>query len=104
MAFNRRNTPNAVQESNTEREVRKSIGFVNLYIELEDGSRVKVAGDLKLRFYEENPTHKAYIDFCKEHNLNPLEAGEGITVEVVPYTTPDPDAPVARPKFFSKAD
>ena len=51
MAFNKRNTSNASQESNTEREVRKSIGFVNLYIELEDGSRVKVAGDLKLRFY-----------------------------------------------------
>ena len=59
VAFNKRNTSNTAQESNTsnDRTPRTTIAYVRLGIPLTDGTSIAIAGDLTIRMYEENAGH-----------------------------------------------
>ena len=93
MAFNKR-TPNAAQETNTsnEREARTTIGYVNLSIPLTDGSNIKIAGDLTIRLYAENPGHLQLVQAIKDGHVTLEEASHMIVPTIA--LARDTDAPV----------
>ena len=84
MAFNKR-TPNAAQSTstnNSEREARTTIGYVNLGIPLTDGSTIKIAGDLTIRLYAENPGHQQLVDAIKEGHVSLEDASQMIVASI----------------------
>ena len=94
MAFNKR-TPNAAQPTsanNSEREPRTTIGYVNLGIPLTDGSTIKIAGDLTIRLYAENPGHQQLVDAIKEGHVTLEDASQMIVASIA--LARDADAPV----------
>ena len=94
MAFNKRNTSNTAQETNTsnEREARTTIAYVNLGITLTDGTNIKIAGDLTIRLYAENPGHQQLVDAIKDGHVSLEEASHMITASIA--LARDADAPV----------
>lgn len=93
MAFNKRNTSNAAQEtSSNEREARTTIGYVNLAIPLADGTNIKIAGDLTIRLYAENPGHQQLVDALRNGDITSEEASNMIIASV--SLARDADAPV----------
>ena len=93
MAFNKR-TP-AAQTTSTnsnEREARTTIGYVNLGIPLTDGTSIKIAGDLTIRLYAENPGHQQLVDAIKEGHVTLEEASQMIVASIA--LARDVDAPV----------
>ena len=94
MAFNKR-TPNAAQSTSTnsnEREARTTIGYVNLGIPLTDGSTIKIAGDLTIRLYAENPGHQQLVDAIKEGHVTLEDASQMIVASIA--LARDADTPV----------
>ena len=93
MAFNKRNTT-AAQETNTsnEREPRTTIGYVNLGIPLTDGTNIKIAGDLTIRLYAENPGHAQLVQAIKDGHVTLEEAAHMIVPTIA--LARDNDAPV----------
>ena len=94
MAFNKR-TPNAAQPTstnNSEREARTTIGYVNLGIPLTDGSTIKIAGDLTIRLYAENPGHQQLVDAIKEGHVSLEDASQMIVASIA--LARDADTPV----------
>ena len=94
MAFNKR-TPNAAQPTstnNSEREARTTIGYVNLGIPLTDGSTIKIAGDLTIRLYAENPGHQQLVDAIKDGHVSLEDASHMIVASIA--LARDADAPV----------
>ena len=94
MAFNKR-TPNAAQPTstnNSEREARTTIGYVNLGIPLTDGSTLKIAGDLTIRLYAENPGHQQLVDAIKDGHVSLEDASHMIVASIA--LARDADAPV----------
>ena len=94
MAFNKRTTSNTAQETNTsnEREARTTIGYVNLSIPLTDGTNIKIAGDLTIRLYAENPGHQQLVDAIKDGHVSLEEASQMIVASIA--LARDADAPV----------
>ena len=95
MAFNKRNTPNTAQETNTstnERESRTTIGYVNLGIPLTDGTNIKIAGDLTIRLYAENPGHVQLVDAIRNGDITSEEASHMIVASIA--LARDADAPI----------
>ena len=94
MAFNKRNTSNTAQETNTsnEREARTTIGYVNLGIPLTDGTNIKIAGDLTIRLYAENAGHQQLVDAIKDGHVSLEEASHMIVASIA--LARDADAPV----------
>ena len=91
MAFNKR-TPNAAQSTstnNSEREARTTIGYVNLGIPLTDGSTIKIAGDLTIRLYAENPGHQQLVDAIKEGHVSLEDASHMIVASIALARDPD---------------
>ena len=84
MAFNKRNTSNTAQETNTsnEREARTTIAYVNLGIPLTDGTNIKIAGDLTIRLYAENPGHQQLVGAIKGGHVSLEEASHMITASI----------------------
>ena len=94
MAFNKRNTSNTAQETNTsnEREARTTIGYVNLGIPLTDGTTIKIAGDLTLRLFAENQGHVQLVEAIRNGDITTEEASNMIAVSIA--LARDADAPV----------
>ena len=94
MAFNKR-TPDAAQSTstnNSEREARTTIGYVNLGIPLTDGSTIKIAGDLTIRLYAENPGHQQLVDAIKDGHVSLEDASQMIVASIA--LARDTNAPV----------
>ena len=94
MAFNKR-TPNAAQPTstnNSEREPRTTIGYVNLGIPLTDGTNIKIAGDLTIRLYAENPGHAQLVEAIRNGDISSEEASHMIVASIA--LARDADAPV----------
>ena len=94
MAFNKRNTSNTAQEttSSNEREPRTTIGYVNLGIPLTDGTNIKIAGDLTLRLFAENPGHVQLVEAIRNGDITTEEASNMIVASIA--LARDPDAPL----------
>ena len=94
MAFNKRNTSNTAQETNTsnEREPRTTIGYVNLGIPLTDGTTIKIAGDLTLRLFAENPGHVQLVEAIRNGDITTEEASHMIVASIA--LARDPEAPL----------
>ena len=94
MAFNKRTTTNAQETSstNSEREPRTTIGYVNLSIPLTDGSNIKIAGDLTIRLYAENAGHLQLVQAIKDGHVTLEEASHMIVPTIA--LARDNDAPV----------
>lgn len=94
MAFNKRTTSNTAQETNTsnEREPRTTIGYVNLGIPLTDGTTIKIAGDLTLRLFAENPGHVQLVEAIRNGDVSLEEASNMIVASIA--LARDPDAPL----------
>ena len=94
MAFNKRNTSNTTQETHTsnEREPRTTIGYVNLGIPLTDGTTIKIAGDLTLRLFAENPGHVQLVEAIRNGDITTEEASNMIVASIA--LARDPDAPL----------
>ena len=94
MAFNKRNTSNTAQETNTstEREARTTIGYVNLGIPLTDGTNIKIAGDLTIRLYAENAGHAQLVEAIRNGDISTEEASHMIVASI--SLARDADAPV----------
>ncbi len=92
MAFNKRNTSNTAQETNTsnEREPRTTIGYVNIGIPLTDGTTIKIAGDLTLRLFAENPGHVQLVEAIRNGDITTEEASNMIVASI--SLARDPDA------------
>ena len=95
MAFNRR-TPTAniqaATATNTDREPRTTIGYVNLGIPLTDGTSIKIAGDLTIRLYAENPGHAQLVDAIRNGDITAEDASHMIVASIA--LARDADAPV----------
>ena len=94
MAFNRRNTSNASQETTTanDRTPRTTIAYVRLGIPLTDGTNIAIAGDLTIRMYEENAGHAQLIQAIKDGHATLDEASQMITATI--SLARDVDAPI----------
>ena len=94
MAFNKRNTANTAQEStNTnDRTPRTTIAFVNLSIPTSKGPSTKIAGDLTIRLFAENPGHVLLVDAIKEGHVTEEQASKMIVASI--SLARDPDEPV----------
>ena len=95
MAFNKRNTSNTTQETNSstnEREPRTTIGYVNLGIPLTDGTNIKIAGDLTIRLYAENAGHVQLVEAIRNGDITAEEASHMIVASIA--LARDADAPV----------
>ena len=95
MAFNKRtstNTSSNAQETSNAREPRTTIGYVNLGIPLTDGSTIKIASDLTIRLYAENPGHQQLVDAIKDGHVSLEEASNMIVASIA--LARDADAPV----------
>ena len=95
MAFNKRTTTNAAQSTSantSEREARTTIAYVNLGIPLTDGTNIKIAGDLTIRLYAENPGHQQLVDAIKEGHVSLEDASQMIVASIA--LARDADTPV----------
>lgn len=95
MAFNKRTTTTTAQATtatNTDRESRTTIGYVNLGIPLTDGTNIKIAGDLTIRLYAENPGHQQLVDAIKDGHVSLEDASQMIVASIA--LARDADAPV----------
>ena len=93
MAFNKRNTTaQATSANNSEREARTTIGYVNLGIPLTDGTSIKIAGDLTIRLYAENPGHAQLVEAIRNGDISLEDAGHMIVASVA--LARDADAPI----------
>lgn len=94
MAFNKRNTTAPAQESNASnvREPRTTIAYVNLGIPLTDGTSIKIAGDLTIRLYAENPGHMQLVEAIRNGDISSEEASHMIVASIA--LARDADAPV----------
>ena len=93
MAFNKRTTTSqATTSTNTDREPRTTIGYVNLGIPLTDGSTIKIASDLTIRLYAENPGHAQLVEAIRNGDITAEEASHMIVASIA--LARDPDAPV----------
>lgn len=94
MAFNKRNTSNTAKETNTsnEREPRTTIGYVNLGIPLTDGTTIKIAGDLTLRLFAENPGHVQLVEAIRNGDITTEEASNMIVASIA--LARDPEEPL----------
>ena len=94
MAFNKRNTTTAqaTTATNTDREPRTTIAYVNLGIPLTDGTNIKIAGDLTIRLYAENPGHVQLVEAIRNGDITAEEASHMIVASI--SLARDADAPV----------
>ena len=94
MAFNKRNTTAPAQESSASnvREPRTTIAYVNLGIPLTDGTSIKIAGDLTIRLYAENPGHTQLVDAIRNGDITSEDASQMIVASIA--LARDADAPV----------
>ena len=94
MAFNKRTTTAAQETSstNSEREPRTTIGYVNLGIPLTDGTSIKIAGDLTIRLYAENPGHAQLVEAIRNGDITAEDASHMIVASIA--LARDADAPV----------
>ena len=93
MAFNKRTTTaQATSTNSNEREARTTIGYVNLGIPLTDGSTIKIAGDLTIRLYAENPGHQQLVDAIKDGHVSLEDASQMIVASIA--LARDNDAPI----------
>ena len=75
-----------------QRDARKTIGYINFYVPLKDGSRIRLCSDLTLRLYEEVRNDKALVEALKSCNLDMDRFNELLYAEI---TYPrDEDAPI----------
>ena len=88
MAFNKRNTTAPAQESNA-REPRTTIAYVNLGIPLTDGTSIKIAGDLTIRLYAENPGHAQLVDAIRNGDVSLEDASHMIVASIALARDPD---------------
>lgn len=94
MAFNKRssNTAQETSTGSTEREPRTTIAYVNLSIPTRSGPSTKIAGDLTLRLFAENPGHAALVDAIKDGHVTPEQASKMIVASI--SLARDPDEPI----------
>ena len=91
MAFNKRNTTTAPsQETNAaDRTPRTTIAYVNLGIPLTDGTSIKIAGDLTIRLYAENPGHAQLVDAIRNGDVSLEDASHMIVASIALARDPD---------------
>lgn len=92
MAFNKRTTTAQATNTSNEREPRTTIGYVNLAIPLTDGSTIKIASDLTIRLYAENPGHVQLVEAIKDGHVSLEDASHMIVASIA--LARDADAPV----------
>lgn len=94
MAFNKRNTSNTSEESTASnaRESRTTIAYVNLSIPTRSGPSTKIANDLTIRLFAENPGHAALVDAIKEGHVSEEQAAKMIVASI--SLARDPDEPI----------
>lgn len=74
--------PAPVQSSNQGDQKRNTLAYLNLYVELEDGTRVKLVPDLTLRMFEEREVDKQLVDAVKAGAFSLDQLQRSIKVEV----------------------
>lgn len=93
MAFNKRTTTApTTTATTTDHQPRTTIGYVNLGIPLTDGSTIKIAGDLTIRLYAENPGHAQLVEAIRNGDITAEEASHMIVASIA--LARDADAPV----------
>lgn len=94
MAFNKRTTTNAAQETTNanDRTPRTTIAYVNLSIPTSKGPSTKIASDLTIRLFAENPGHVALVDAIKEGHVTEEQASKMIVASI--SLARDPDEPI----------
>lgn len=63
-------------------EPKTRLAYVNLYLPLGDGTRVKVVGDLTLGLYLEKAAEKQIVELIKQGVLTEQQAASLIQVEI----------------------
>jgi len=72
--------PQGQRQRNQEPKTR--IAYINMYIPLGDGTRVKVVSDLTLGLYLEKAAEKQIVDLIKQGVITEQQAASLIQVEV----------------------
>ena len=72
--------PQGQRQRNQEPKTR--IAYINMYIPLGDGTRVKVVSDLTLGLYLEKAAEKQIVDLIKQGVISEQQAASLIQVEV----------------------
>lgn len=76
---------NAGNQSNQQgngRTPRTTIAYGNFYLPLADGNKVKVFGDLTLRFYAENDTDLELINMLKAGKITMEQVREALIFDI----------------------
>lgn len=76
------NTSNQTPASSKDKAPRTTGAYVNAYIELDDGTRVKLFSDLTLRLFMEKAAEAQLVNLMREGVITPDQAAQLITVEV----------------------
>ena len=64
------------------REKRTVIGYVNLYVPLADGTRIKLISDLRLQLYKENAGDSTLMDLVKAGTITVEQLAQLVQVEI----------------------
>ena len=72
--------PQGQRQRNQEPKTR--IAYINMYLPLGDGTRVKLVSDLTLGLYLEKAAEKQIVDLIKQGVINEQQAASLIQVEV----------------------
>lgn len=65
-----------------ERTPKTGLAYVNFYIPLKDGTRIKLFSDLTLRLYAERQGEAKLVEMIKENKITPEQIQQLIQVEV----------------------
>ena len=76
------NNSGSAQSTGAQRDKRTVIGYVNLYVPLTDGTRIKLISDLRLQLYKENAGDVKLVDLVKSGAITTEQLAKLIQVEV----------------------
>lgn len=74
------------------REPRTTLAYVNAYLPLADGSRIKLFSDLTLRLFKEREAESKLIDLIKSGQYTEEQIAKLIKIEIT--LARDPDAEI----------
>lgn len=83
MFVNPTSAPSTQAPANKAEKTPRTTGaYVNAYIELDDGTRVKLFSDLTLRLFMEKAAEAQLVKLMRDGIITPEQASQLITVEV----------------------
>ena len=75
-------TSNTGATGNQARAPKKGLAYVNFYLPLKDGTRIKLFSDLTLRLYEERVAEAKLVDLIKSGAITAEQIQQLIQVEI----------------------